>query len=177
MGIATMSEFKDFNLGPATEEEFRTVVDWVVAFEITNYVGSGYEEELEGVEHSRIWTEYNIEGFGDYAESGFHPPEGDWVPHGYWIGQKSWDTDSEDVQIWTCGYEPCSCDGEDDDCSICQGAGDLGYNFVELAREFLQMQNSDKPKSPDILFCMECGQKIPAEVKFCPACGTKILKV
>jgi hypothetical protein len=84
-----MSEFNEINLGPASEAEFRTVVHWLKDFEITEFVGSGSEEELEGVEHSRIWTEYAIGVSGDYTQSGFHPPEGDWVPQGYWVGQKS----------------------------------------------------------------------------------------
>ena len=171
-----MSEFEGFNLGPASDEEFRTVVDWLKDFEITEYVGSGYEKELEGVDPSRIWTEYMSGVEGDYAQSGFHPPEGDWVPQGYWVGQKPWGTDSESKHIWTYGYELCSCDGEED-CTICGGSGDLGYNFVELAREFLQAQYSENAKNSGAVFCIECGQKLPETSKFCPTCGTKAVKV
>ena len=119
-----MSEFEGFNLGPASDDEFRTVVSWLKDYLITEYVGSGYEKELEGVDPSRIWTEYMSGVEGDYAQNGFHPPEGDWVPQGYWVGQKPWGTDSESLFIWTYGYEQCACDGEDDECPTCGGDGD-----------------------------------------------------
>ena len=172
-----MSEFEGFNLGPASDEEFQTVVDWLKDFEITEYVGSGYEKELEGVDPSRIWTEYMSGVEGDYARSGFHPPEGDWVPQGYWVGQKPWGTDSESIYIF--GHTGMSFAAVTAR-KIARFAKELEIwdtTSWSLPVNFCRHKIQRTQKNSGAVFCIECGQKLPETAKYCPTCGTKAVKV
>ena len=168
-----MGKFDGIDLGPATDEEFQTVIDWVTYYGIDRFVGSGNEKDLEEINPNLIWTEYLSGAEGDYAAAGFSPPDGDWVPQGYWVGTVPWGTEAENLFIWTNGYEACDCDGEDPDCSLCGGEGDFDYPYVQLAGEYLK-NTSDHVKSKTPNFCSDCGTKLLPSAKFCSACGSKI---
>jgi hypothetical protein len=161
-------------LGPASEEDLQAVIDWLTAYNIGEYVGSGYEEKLDGVAENLIWKEYMSGVDGDFVFNGFEPTnfESDWVPQGYYVGTIPWVDEAKSITIWTFASEPCVCDG-DEECGACQGNGSLDYDLVEIARGVSSTKSQNPEQQPSPKFCQECGNQRAVQAKFCTHCGFK----
>jgi ribosomal protein S27AE len=163
------------------EKEIQEAMEWITTFGIGDFIGSGYEDQLSGVDGNLIWTEYMSGSEGDFAFNGYEPGNVDeeLVPQGYYVGSVAWTCEGKSMYITTFAYEECACDGDDENCETCEGEGSLEYPIVELARERLagsgQLRHGGVASKQR--FCEECGAATGPKAKFCSGCGHSILSV
>ena len=98
--------------------------EWLGEYGFVKYVGSGYEHELEGVDQSLIWTEWEDGLNGEWACNEFETGDEDRVPQGYYLMAQPCSEEVGSVLVTTTLVEDCDeCDGDDEACEACDGDG------------------------------------------------------
>lgn len=104
---------------------------WLKKYGFVKYVGSGEEDQLEGIDVALIWTEWE-NGEGEWVQNEYSPDWNDPYPQGYYVMKKPYSEETGSVWITTTIYEACeSCDGDDEDCDACDGDGQFIFEVTE----------------------------------------------
>ena len=173
-----MGKFEGVDLGSVSDDDFEDVIDWVTRYGIHIYVAEGNEKELKKIDERLIWTEYDCGTENIFSEPGFNPPPKHEVVYGYWVGTNPWGDDVESYEAFTSNTEWCeSCDGDDEDCSACEGEGSIERNIAQMAISYSQDSRNPSKEPESQIYCTECGTVIGVGAKFCAECGTSASKI
>jgi hypothetical protein len=84
---------------------------------------------LRGIDSDRIWTHYSRTD--QFICNTFSQSEiGDAEVINYFVFERPYNNEKEPIYLVTTFWEDCECEGEEEDCEKCEGAGTIATDVI-----------------------------------------------